>query len=425
MIILSEKRPRINKYHKIWIASKILTVNEIIKQNNYEIYPILDIDSDNKRIQYHHNYEDLLKHSGEKCEENYKKCGKLDTLGNIMCIPKEDECPINEVKVDLNIKYNEYVSKGYKVIYLDELGEDYALYYSKNSINNEIVVKLDFFNSTPKYISEENLIFDKYTFSRTSFGNSNGGGGNDRDDDWDDDRGGGYHFGGGDDGNNGIGAFIISGEKDYEDTKNYIKDCLKDSINIDKSFKHVYENLYVGNYIGFNDYSSMNKFMNINLHYLYLNSFPNLASEFFCTFCSFILFVLILCSIKRCCHKDKPNEGFNRCKTLAMKLCIIIPYLIFFISYFIYIIYHFCILYNKNKLNDLTKVEADIFLEDLIKEIKGQHPKIIFHIIVIILFSFSMTTFILAWILNIYYTSRFLKFYNNAKVVDLYDQSSI
>ena len=104
----------------------------------------------------------------------------------------------------------------------------------------------------------------------------------------------------------------VSGEKDYEDTKNYIKDCLKDSINIDKSFKHVYENLYVGNYIGFNDYSSMNKFMNINLHYLYLNSFPNLASEFFCTFCSFILFALILCSIKRCCHKDKPNEGFNR-----------------------------------------------------------------------------------------------------------------
>ena len=34
-------------------------------------------------------YEYLLQHSGENCEENYKKCGILDTSGNIMCIPKE------------------------------------------------------------------------------------------------------------------------------------------------------------------------------------------------------------------------------------------------------------------------------------------------------------------------------------------------
>ena len=136
MIILYSKRNSVDKYHQIWIGSKILTVNKIIKQNNYEIYPILDINSDKEIVNYNQNYESLLKHSGEQCEENYKKCGILDTLGNIMCIPKEDECPINEVIVDLNSKYDEYISKGYKVAYLEKLDEDYALYYTNKAIDN-------------------------------------------------------------------------------------------------------------------------------------------------------------------------------------------------------------------------------------------------------------------------------------------------
>ena len=121
MIVIYEKRPYVYNNHKVWIGSKLLTVNHIINQNNYEIYPILDINSDNERITYRKNYESLLKHSGEQCEENYKKCGILDTLGNIMCIPENDECPINEVIVDLNSKYDEYISKGYKVAYLQNL----------------------------------------------------------------------------------------------------------------------------------------------------------------------------------------------------------------------------------------------------------------------------------------------------------------
>ena len=151
MIVIYAKRPP-SYYagnHMVWIGSKILTVSQIIKQNNYEIYPILDINSDNERVNYSQNYEYLLKHSGEKCEENYKKCGILDTLGNIMCIPENDECPINEVIVDLNSKYDEYISKGYKVAYLEKLDEDYALYYTNKAIDNEIVAKFDFYDSPP------------------------------------------------------------------------------------------------------------------------------------------------------------------------------------------------------------------------------------------------------------------------------------
>ena len=67
MIIIYEKRPSFGlyqSYHLIWMCSKILTVKEIIKQNNYKIYPILDINSNNERVNYNQNYESLLKHSG-------------------------------------------------------------------------------------------------------------------------------------------------------------------------------------------------------------------------------------------------------------------------------------------------------------------------------------------------------------------------
>ena len=69
----------------IWISSKILTVEKLMKENNYDLCPLISLDSGER---YHHNYEYLLQHSGKNCETNYKKCGILDTYGNIMCIPK-------------------------------------------------------------------------------------------------------------------------------------------------------------------------------------------------------------------------------------------------------------------------------------------------------------------------------------------------
>ena len=323
MIVIYEKRPYAYDKHKVWIGSKLLTVSQIIKQNNYEIYPILDINSDNERINYSQNYESLLKHSGEQWEENYKKCGILNTLGNIMCIPENDECPINEVIVDLNSKYDDYISKGYKVAYLEKLEEDYALYYTNKAIDNEIVAKLDFFNNIPTYISENNLIFDYKTYKDIFYKNSRDD--DDDDDDWDDDRGdwddrdhGSF------DNDSGGGPFrILEEEKNYETAMDYIKNNFNNPINIDKSFKKVYNNLYIGNYIGYKNYNNMTKYMSIDLHYLYLNPFPHSYSILFYVIGIVFLLILILCSLIRYYHKDKPNEGSNKCATLAMKLYIL------------------------------------------------------------------------------------------------------
>jgi hypothetical protein len=65
---------------KIWMGSKLLTLKEMMKDNNNKMYPILEINNDGTKIVYNQSYESLLKHSGKECEENYKSCGILDTL---------------------------------------------------------------------------------------------------------------------------------------------------------------------------------------------------------------------------------------------------------------------------------------------------------------------------------------------------------
>ena len=47
---------------------------------------------------YNATYESLLKSSvlkGQQCPTDYKQCGVLDTLDNIMCVSKDVSCPIN------------------------------------------------------------------------------------------------------------------------------------------------------------------------------------------------------------------------------------------------------------------------------------------------------------------------------------------
>ena len=61
----------------------------------------------------------------------------------------------------------------------------------------------------------------------------------------------------------------------YGDSKmtNYIYDRFNDDINIDKSYKNIYDNYYVGNYIGFKDISNLNEYINHGLYESYLLCF--------------------------------------------------------------------------------------------------------------------------------------------------------
>ena len=144
-------------------------------------------------------------------------------------------------------------------------------------------------------------------------------------------------------------------------------------IMLNKSFQYVGNTLYIGNYIGFRDYNNQKTFMDIDLQYLFLYPFPNEISFYLCCphFVSYIMLIVI--SLTRCCRKDQPNEGSNKKKTSGLKLIIIILYSAFCLGIFIYSIYSFHFIYYKSNFVYINKVDADEFLEDLMKEVKDVH----------------------------------------------------
>ena len=416
-LIMIIKYDRTDSDHKIWIGSKILTFKEEIKNNNYELYPILNINSDGTNDLYYQNYESLLKHSGKVCEDNYKKCGILDTYGNIMCIPEGDECPINEIIVDSFSKKDEYLLNEYNCAQLTNLSDDYALYYTNQKTDNEIIIKYVFSDEAPKFINEDNFIFDQDTYDSylktKSTGDGDGyyggygGGGYD---------GGGYG-GGGDIGSGGGGFRNLDEDEVYGDSEidEYIRGKFNEDINIDKSFKKISDNLYVGNYIGFKDYTNMNNFNNMDLYESYFTVFPNLTADVFCYFSLIAMIGLSIFSFCRFCHKDKPNEGFDYCCVCTVKIIIISIYLTFFIGYFSYSIYEYYNIYKNRNPENLINIRADYFIENLLDEIYNRHLHKNFILSIIILLSSSMLIYITSWILSFIFTKRYMDLLNNAK----------
>ena len=417
-LIMIIKYDRTGWFHKIWIGSKILTVKNEIKINNFELYPLITINSDGTNISYNQNYESLLKHSGKECDNNYKKCGILDTYGNIMCIPIGEECPINDIIIDLFSKNEEYNLNGYQFVQLENLQEDYVLYYTNGKIDNEIIVKMKFSEEIPKIINEDNFIFDQDTYEsylKTINSGDEGYGGYGGYD------GGGY---GGDGGGGGGGGGIGSGGGGFrnldddifgdDEVDEYLRGKFNEEINIDKSFKKISDNLYVGNYIGFKDYTNMNNFNNMDLYESYFTVFPNLTADVFCYFSLIGMICLSIFSICRFCHEDRPNEDFNYCCVCTVKIVIIIIYLIFFTGYFSYCLYEYFNIYKNRNPEDLINIKADYFLENLLDEIYHRHLNKDYIFYIIILLSCSMFINMIAWILSTIFTIRYMNLLKNA-----------
>ena len=73
----------------------------------------------------------------EECQNGYKKCGKLDDMGNYLCVPESEECPINDIKVK-NGRSAELEAQNY---YYSNISGDKYFYYTNNS-NNPVISKL-------------------------------------------------------------------------------------------------------------------------------------------------------------------------------------------------------------------------------------------------------------------------------------------
>jgi len=280
--------------HWIWMGSKILTVKKLLEKNNNYSFPLLKFSKNAKLNDYYQRtYEYLLKHSGEKCEENFKQCGIMDTLGNIMCIPKEDECPVNDIVIDTKNNNDSLLNSEYNISYPEYLEENnLALYYSNKATDQKILTYLAINEGTKYYINKDNFVFDEDAYDDYEASKNSGSSYDSSDWDWGGgdwgggDWGGGDWGGGGDIGGGGGGFRRLIEEKkvkekiyktveydeiddsEYGDSyvTDYIYEKFNESKNIDKTYRNISDNVAAHFYLGFKDYETLNRFINTDLY---------------------------------------------------------------------------------------------------------------------------------------------------------------
>ena len=354
IIILVIYKSSLDDLERIWKFSKILTLKELIKKNNFETYPILNFDSNGNKSLYKYNYHTLLANSGKECKKGYKKCGILDTMGNIMCIPEEDICPINEVIIDLESNKISYTLQGYNYTYFENLTEGYVLYYKNNEINNSIITDIKYSLEIPTYINKDNFVLDQSEYNKYErrF----------EDDDYYDND---YHM---------TNKSFLSGRKKYKKrnalrklelnindstVNDYLIEKMKGDWNIDKSYQKINMNMYKSNYIGFQDSSNMQQYNDLDLYEFYSIDFPNHTAFVFCI----LILVLFIFSMA------------------LLHLPASIGYL--------------CYTLHENKkiyrtIDIIMNIKADPFLQNYLTELKERKPSHNYNIALIALFSSTL-----------------------------------
>lgn len=379
-LLMIIKYDRTSWFQKIWMGSKILTIKSIMETNNNELKPLISIEFNGRGVpSTKYSYSDLLKHSGKTCEKNYKKCGILDTLGNIMCIPEEEDCPINRIVFDSRDKADEYIDKGYHIgaTYDDS---DY-MYYTNTSTDDKIVSKYVYTRKIQKYINEDNLVVDGKTYKEyydskyADYSNNYH-----RDDDYSS-----YYT---------KKSFYYYGFTSDIEVDQYILKKMDEEINIDKSYyTNVSDTLYLGNYIGFYNSQFMDEFTNVDLYKYYFNIFPNFTAYVFCYICA------IACIIGGALYGF--SLQYEDEQEVVLLYFLGIPYFVIFLGFYIYILYKYVDIYKNEKPFDLKNIKADPFLEDLLKNNVVErlwNENLV--IIVIILFSCSFGIYLLNMIIR-------------------------
>ena len=71
------------------------------------------------------------------CEEGYKPCGILDTLNNILCLPNQYNCPLNDMIISKN-NHSSLIDDGYVEI---NLNNSFSIYLNTNeNIERPIII---------------------------------------------------------------------------------------------------------------------------------------------------------------------------------------------------------------------------------------------------------------------------------------------
>ena len=384
-----------NEY--IWFCSKILTIKKIIKDNydNYKIYQTFNNSNYYQGLKY--SYYDLLKNSSKnECGENLKQCGILDTYGNKLCLYKDYPCPINEIIIDLKEKSNEYINKGYKNIsyYLLKKNYNYSFYYTNTSYDKQIISTLfyaypDNINYPYRFIGSHNFVFDidafeqKYEYKTENISiNSNTinltiiinitnmTNNNESIKNVDELK---YTIDieGEEDENDEIWYNVTDTKTKIEHRsglRNYIeKELNKSDNNNDKNYTQIFSNIYIKNFVGFENAEQMDIFKNTDFT-IYKSIFPHNISLFLIIVPEFLFIIVIIIYIRKLVEDEEEKD--NICKKLENFIIIsgINSYCLILIYFSIYFMVSCYKLNKNNKFSELKKIKADKYIEEFINE---------------------------------------------------------
>lgn len=106
-----------------------------INGKNINIYKgknLIPIFSENKK-----KYLELIGRNNIQCEETFKKCGILDSKNNILCLPLNENCPVNKIIIDKN----EIAPSDFNYTTLP-LNDSFYFHFTNESINSSIIISL-------------------------------------------------------------------------------------------------------------------------------------------------------------------------------------------------------------------------------------------------------------------------------------------
>ena len=91
----------------------------------------------------------------ESCKKNYKKCGVLDSNNNTLCIPIEEDCPLNDLIIS-HVQMPQLLPE-YNVIEVIESLTDSVkyIYYTNNKTDNQIITYFELSADKPCIIPDE------------------------------------------------------------------------------------------------------------------------------------------------------------------------------------------------------------------------------------------------------------------------------
>ena len=112
-------------------------------------------------------YLEYLKNSvkkGGSCPQGFKQCGILDTLDNILCLPENEECPLNFFVITNNATPpTEYQYLNITTLSFQDVNGTY-LHYSNEAINNPIIVHFEIAETGHLCIDPNEKYSSKCTF---------------------------------------------------------------------------------------------------------------------------------------------------------------------------------------------------------------------------------------------------------------------